>query len=96
MSGASFTLGHFPDGEREPDAIEFAVMAWLDNNGLDLIANDLHACIEDRFTSIKKRDFIKYAINYVRSLRDDCAYEAYKQLSILNEHWFDYLTLYRE
>ena len=96
MSGAFLSLGQFPDGEREPDAIEFAVIAWLDNNGFDLIANDLHNCIEDRFSRIKKKDFIKYSINYVRSINDGSQYEALRQLSILNEHWFDYLKIYRE
>jgi len=96
MPGPLLTIGHFPDGEREPDAIEFAVMTWLDNNGLDLIANDLHACIEDRFTKIKKLDFLNYSSNYIRSV---CYYEvdaALHQLDVLYDHWFGYLKLYEE
>lgn len=98
MSSTSLSLGQFPDGEREPDAIEFATIAWLDNNGLDLIANDLDACVENRFVGIKKKDFIKYAMNYVRSLRTDREFEceALRQLNILSTHWFDYLKIYKE
>ena len=101
MSGTPLTIGYFPDGEREPDAIEFAVMAWLDNNGFDLVANDLCCCIEDRFEKIKKNDFLKYAANYIQSLSSDpfCDYainDAICQLNVLREHWFGYLKIYNE
>jgi hypothetical protein len=96
MSNVSLSLGHFPDGVREPDAIEFAVMTWLDNNDLDLIANDLHACIEGRFEKISKADFIHYSTNYVRSSMHMQKDAALSQLRILYDHWFSFLKLYTE
>ena len=96
MSGVSLKLGHYPEGEREPDAIEFAVMVWLDNNQFDLLANDLHACIEDRFQKINKMNFMHYATNYIRGSAHHAKSDALAQMRILYDHWFSFLKLHAE
>jgi hypothetical protein len=87
-------LIHFPDGPREPDVVEFDVIVWLDNHGYDLLANDLHAVIESRFSEISKNDFLSYAARIINATKIDNKDVATQQLQVLQHHWTSFLRIY--
>ncbi len=87
---------HYTEEPREPDAVEFDVIAWLDNHGYDLLAFDLHAVIENRFNEVGKVAFLQYAAGLVRATRADNKDEALAQLECLGRHWTSFVKIYAE
>lgn len=87
-------MAHYSDEPREPDAVEFDVIVWLDNNGFDLLANDLQAVIETRFAEVGKIEFVQYAAGLVRATRADNKDVALKKIEELWCHWTKFLKVY--